>query len=331
MNVSSNRYNPPIRWGLVAQQGWHSEFPIQMNPIEKAEFMIQMAKNAENAGFDSFWTFDHLHPIPDPQAPHPVFECWTSLAAIARETKTIRLGQAVTCVCFRNPALLAKMAATIDVLSKGRVELGIGAGWYENEFTAYGYDFSQPKERLGRLREGVQIIKKLWTQEKSSFSGKYYTITEAYSYPKPIQKPHPPIMIAGSGERITLPIVAKYANRSNFQDPPNIFVQKLKILKRYCETYNRDYDEIEKAYQLNFVPGKSQFEAEKKMKNLLLPGETLEQLRPFNIWGSPDQLISHFKKYKAMGVTYFIVYLNNLVNEPDDLQYFKDEIIPGLD
>ncbi|MHA1713786.1 MAG: LLM class F420-dependent oxidoreductase [Candidatus Ranarchaeia archaeon] len=320
----------PVRWGLVMPQGWHSEYPLSMDPKDKVEFMIQVAKDAEKAGFDSIWTIDHLEPIPDPSLPHPVFECWTSLSAIARETKTIRLGQAVTCICFRNPALLAKMAATVDVLSHGRLELGLGAGWYAQEFKAYGYDFAEPKVRLRRLREGVEIIKQLWASDKVTYNGKHYRVEDAHSYPKPIQKPYPPITIGGSGEKVTLRIVAEHANRSNFQDLPPIYAKKLDVLKKHCEAIGRDFNSIEKSYLRNFIVGKTQSDAEKKMKKAFLPGDTMENFKLFNTWGDPSTIIEHFREYRKLGVSYMMVYLPNIVDDSDAIQLFSDEVIPGV-
>ena len=320
----------PVRWGLIVPQGWHSEFPKTMGSVEQAEFMINAGKNAEKAGFDSIWTIDHLEPIPDKTTEDSVFECWTSLAALARETKTIRLGQAVTCVCFRNPALLAKMAATVDVLSGGRLDLGIGAGWYDNEFSAYGYEFGSPKTRLNKMREGIEIIKGLWTKESVTYEGTHYQVNNAYSYPKPLQKPHPPIMIGGAGEKVTLRIVAEHANRSNFQELPDIFEKKLRILENHCKAVGRDYDSIEKSYFRNFIVGKTSADADKKMKKVFFPGDTIENFRFFNTWGTPEDLINHFKEYRALGVSYFMVYLANIANNPDDIQFFADEIIPGV-
>lgn len=329
--ADSSMPSDKIQWGLIIPQGWHSEYPLTMDPTDKSEFMIKVAKKAENLGFDSIWTIDHLHPVPDPSLPHPVFECWTTLSAIARETKSIRLGQMVTCACFRNPALLAKMASTVDLLSKGRLELGLGAGWYAEEFKAYGYDFATPRIRLGHLRDTVEIVKKLWTQDKVTHLGEFYQVHDAYSYPRPLQKPHPPLTIAGSGEKITLRIVAEHASYSNFQDLPPIFAKKLKVLQKHCKDVGRDYNEIGKGYLRNFIVGRNKEEAKERMEKAFLPGDTLENFNLFNTWGEPKTIIDHFKEYRELGVSNFQVYLPNIVDDDDAIEVFASEIIPKVE
>ena len=166
------------------------------DPVEKFETMIGCAKEAERAGFDAVWLYDHFHTTPTAQL-ETTFECWTSMAALARDTKTIKLGQMVTCNNYRPPSLLAKMASGIDVMSHGRLILGIGAGWYEEEFLAYGYEYPDTPERLRMLREALQVIKAMWTQDRAEFEGRYYRLRGAINEPKPVQKPHPPIWVGG--------------------------------------------------------------------------------------------------------------------------------------
>src|SRR5215471_7109725 len=171
------------------------------------------------------------------------------LGALATQTSKIRIGCLVTGNTYRNPAILAKMATTVDLLSHGRLELGIGAGWFEFEHTAYGIPFYTPKERTRRLEESVQVIRSLWTEKETTFNGKYYQIKNAPFEPKPLQKPHPPLLIGGQGEKWTLPIVAKYADIWNIPllvSPPQI-VKLTKTLNGYCEKFQRDCTTIEKS------------------------------------------------------------------------------------
>src|SRR5918995_1887936 len=180
--------------------------------------LSNLVSKAENKGFDSFWVMDHFHQISVVGKPEePMLEGWTTISVLAGITTKIRLGTLVTGVIYRYPSVLAKIAATLDVLSKGRLFLGIGASWNEEESLAYGIPFyPSNQERLLRLEEAIQIIRKMWTEEPSaSFEGKYYQINNAYCNPKPIQKPSPPILVGGSGERKTLKIVAKYADACN--------------------------------------------------------------------------------------------------------------------
>ena len=203
------------RFGVMIPQCWRLDLPRGMSPAEQFELMIRIAQEVERMGFYSAFLYDHFHTYPTATT-DSCFECYTGLAAIAMRTSKLRLGQLVTCTSYRNPALLAKMAAMLDVISKGRLEFGIGAGWYENEYTAYGYRFESPPVRIRQLREAVHIIKKMWTEEKATFHGKYFSVDAAINNPKPIQKPHPPIMIGGVGEKLMLKTVARLADRSDF-------------------------------------------------------------------------------------------------------------------
>src|SRR5207244_12521478 len=162
------------------------------DPVEAYETMTRVAQEAEALGYDSIWLFDHFHTVPVPTQ-EVSFEWWTSTAALARDTKRVRIGQLVTCNGYRNPALMAKMASTVDVLSHGRLDFGIGAGWYEHEYRAYGYGFPDAPERLRYLREAVQVIMAMWTPEEAVFAGQYYQVNGAINQPKGVQKPHIPL------------------------------------------------------------------------------------------------------------------------------------------
>jgi alkanesulfonate monooxygenase SsuD/methylene tetrahydromethanopterin reductase-like flavin-dependent oxidoreductase (luciferase family) len=176
-----------MKYGLLVPQGWRMDLVGISDPVEAYETMTRVALEAETLGFDSIWLFDHFHTVPVPTQ-EVTFECWTSTAALARDTKRVRIGQMVTCNGYRNPALLAKMASTVDTLSHGRLDFGIGAGWYEQEFRAYGYDFPDGPTRLRQLREAAQIILKMWTEEQANFEGKYYRVQGAINQPKGV--PH---------------------------------------------------------------------------------------------------------------------------------------------
>jgi F420-dependent oxidoreductase-like protein len=197
-----------LKFGLIVPQGWRMDLVGIADPVEAYETMTRVAQVAEEVGFDSIWLFDHFHTVPRPTQ-EVTFECWTSTAALARDTKRVRIGQMVTCNGYRNPALLAKMASTVDVLSHGRLDFGIGAGWYEHEYRAYGYDFPDAPTRLRYLREAVQIIRKMWSDDETVFEGKYYQVRGAINQPKGVQKPHIPLLIGGGGEQVTLKLVAQ--------------------------------------------------------------------------------------------------------------------------
>jgi F420-dependent oxidoreductase-like protein len=211
-----------------------------------ADSLKNLITKAENSGFDSFWVMDHFHQIQYVGRPEePMLEGWTIISMLAGITTKIKLGTLVTGIIYRYPSVLAKVAATLDVLSKGRLFMGIGAGWNEQESLAYGISFPSNQERMLRLEEAIQIIRKMWTEEPyTSFNGKYYQIRNAYCNPKPIQKPSPPILVGGSGERKTLKIVAKYADACNLFGSPETVRKKLDILKEHCKSVGRDYDSI---------------------------------------------------------------------------------------
>src|SRR5512135_1261969 len=178
-----------LEFGLIVPQGWRMDLVGISDPIEAYETMTRVAQEAEALGFASIWLIDHFHTVPEPTQ-EVTFECWTSTAALARNTKRVRIGQIVTCNSYRNPALVAKMASTVDVLSHGRLNFGIGAGWHQHEYRAYGYEYPDAPTRLRQLHEAVQVIVAMWTQEEAVFEGKYYQVRGAINQPKGAQKPH---------------------------------------------------------------------------------------------------------------------------------------------
>ena len=195
-----------------AEEARRLRFGVQIAPEGMSiDDVVATAKLVEKLGYDHFWLNDHFLPYrADPDVPH--FESWTILAALARETKTIRLGILVTGNTYRHPAVLAKMATTVDHLSGGRLELGLGAGWQENEHVAYGIPFYSAKERAERLGEALEVVKRLWTEDHPTMKGKYYSLEKAPFSPKNVQKPHPPIVVGGQGKKLIMPLVARYAD-----------------------------------------------------------------------------------------------------------------------
>ena len=189
-----------LQFGLIVPQSWRTDLAGIADPREAYETMTRVAQEAEMLGYDSVWLFDHVHTVPEPSQ-EMTFECWTSTATLARDTKRVRIGQLVTCNGYRNPALLAKMASTVDVLSHGRLDFGIGAGWYEHEYRAYGYDFPDVPTRLRSLRDAVRIIHAMWMQEEAIFEGKYHQVRGAINQPKGVQRPHIPLLIGGGENR----------------------------------------------------------------------------------------------------------------------------------
>ena len=232
-----------LQFGLLVPQGWTMDLAHIKDPLEAYETMTKVAQTADELGFASAWLVDHFHTIPHPSQ-EVTFECWESTAALARDTRTIRIGQMVTCNTYRHPALLAKMASTVDVLSHGRLNFGIGAGWDEHEYRAYGYAYPDAPARLRQLREAVQILLAMWTQAEAHFEGAYYQVSGAINQPKGVQQPHIPLLIGGDGEKVTLKLVAQYADACNVGDDPATVQQKLAVLKQHCETVGREYESI---------------------------------------------------------------------------------------
>ncbi len=232
-----------MKYGLILPQGWTMDLMSIKDPVEAYEAMTRVAQTADEVGFDSVWLVDHFHTIPQPSQ-EVTFECWTTTAALARDTKRIRVGQMVSCNSYRNPALLAKMASTVDVLSHGRLNFGIGSGWYEHEYKAYGYDYPDAPERLRYLREAVQVILAMWTQEEAVFEGKYYQVRGAINQPKGVQKPHIPLLIGGGGEKVTLKLVAQYGDACNVNGDLATLEHKFNVIKQHCEAVGRDYNSI---------------------------------------------------------------------------------------
>src|SRR5713101_6278201 len=190
-----------MKFGIDIPNGWKMSLVDIKDPVEAYEAMTNIVTTGDELGYDSAWVVDHFHTVPTPTQ-EITFECMMMLAALARDTKNIRIGQIVLCNSYRNPALLAKMASTLDVLSHGRLNFGIGAGWYEHEYKAYGYPYPDAPERLRMLREALKVIHAMWSQEEAVFEGKYYQVRGAINQPKGVQKPHIPILIGGSGEKV---------------------------------------------------------------------------------------------------------------------------------
>ena len=222
-----------VKFGAFVPQGWRMDLAGITDPVEKYEAMTAVAVEAEKLGFDSVWVYDHFHTVPEPTL-EATFEAWTVMAALARDTSKVKLGQLVTCNLYRHPAMLAKIVSTVDVLSHGRAILGLGAGWDKNEYEAYGYPLPYPptSERLKMLGEAAQVILKLWQEPRASFKGQYYRLKDAINEPKGVQQPHVPLWIGGGGEQVTLKLVAEYGDACNITDStdPEFYRHKFEVL-----------------------------------------------------------------------------------------------------
>ena len=293
-----------IVFGVFVPQGWKMDLAPIEGATAKWAKAVEVAQLAERLGFDSLWVYDHFHNVPRP-AEEAVFECWTTMAAISQLTSTIRLGQMVGCNSYRNPGLLAKITSNIDVMSGGRLDWGIGAGWYEQEYRAYGYEFPKPKDRIGMLDETVQIVRSMWTEGETTFAGKYYDVRRAQCDPKPVQAPRPPIWIGGGGEQLTLRVVAKYADCSNFGGVPETFEHKRDVLREHCRSIGRDPDEIRLTWspEIFIRPTEAEVEA---AGSLAVWCQSVDDWRANNLVGTPEQVAEKMRSYVELGCAGFI-------------------------
>lgn len=310
-----------LTFGVSLPQGWIMDLMSIKDPVEAYEAMTRVAQTADELGFASVWLVDHFHTIPHPSQ-EVTFECWTTTAAIARDTQRVRVGQMVTCNGYRNPALLAHMASTVDVLAHGRLNFGIGAGWYEHEYRAYGYDYPDAPDRLRRLREAVQVILALWTQDEAVFEGTYYQLRGAINQPKGVQQPHIPLLIGGGGERVTLKLVAQYADACNVTGDIATIQHKLAVLQHHCETLGRDYASIHRTVGVACAIGETDEQARAK-----IPAELLH--RPAfagALMGTPDTIRQRLAELEAAGVQEVILGFPDVLGL-ESLRFFAREFL----
>jgi F420-dependent oxidoreductase-like protein len=314
-------------YGIIVPQGWRLDLVGIPDPIEAYEAMTRVALEAESLGFHSIWLYDHFHTVPTP-AQEVTFECWTSTAALARDTKRVRIGQMVTCNSYRNPALLAKMASTVDVLSHGRLVLGIGAGWYEHEYRAYGYTYPGTRERLQRLGEAIQVILAMWTQDEAIFEGTYYQVRGAINQPKGAQKPHIPLLIGGGGEKVTLRLVAQYGDACNVGGDIANIKHKFAVLKQHCEELGRDYNSIRRTTLVDYC---AIAETEEAALAKLTPAELrdLEELRQTQLIGTPAMIRQRLAEFEEAGVQELIIRFVDATHL-ESIRLFARECMPEV-
>ena len=318
-----------VKFGLFVPQGWKMDLVGIDDPIAQYEAMTAVAKEADKGPWDSVWVYDHFHTVPEPTM-ETTFECWTVSATLARDTERVRIGQMVGCNGYRNPALYAKIASTVDVASHGRLNAGIGAGWYEHEWRAYGYGFPEVPERMGMFREAVQIIHKMWTEDKPTFTGKRYAIDGPINEPKsaiPGQKVQ--MWIGGGGEKVTLKLVAQYGDACNVGRDPELCRHKLEVLKGHCDTVGRDYDEIIKSAEADIFLLRDGEDPEAATAHVR-GGKSLAEFSKGTIVGNPEQVRAHIQALSDAGIDYVIVYMKNLAHDREPIGRFADEVIAAF-
>ncbi len=296
-----------------------------LQPTQRFSFIRDIVLESEKQGYNSIWLDDHLM-----YNYWPILESWTTLSALASLTSKIRLGTMVSCNANRNPSLLAKMAATFDVISDGRLEFGIGAGVQENEHLAYGLGFPKHSVRVERLGEGLEVIKRMWTEDKATYQGKYYALKDAACEPKPLQKPWPPITVGGSGELLMKKVTAPYADRFDWGLLPSIemYKRKLVVLENQCKVIGRSFKEIEKSCWPSgqVLIAKNEKELSEKTSQLKPSNVSLEDFKKTSLVGTPDECVQQLQVYVDLGVTYFMLFFADLP-KLDGLKQFSEGVI----
>lgn len=310
----------PIQFGLFQPQ-IGLPFPL----------LKERALACEEYGFHSIWFTDHMWPRGLTQA--DFLEGWTVMSSMAMVTTTLRVGGLVLCNSYRNPAFLAKMAASLDNISEGRVEIGLGAGWMNEEYEAYGYPFPSGGTRADQMREGVVIMKKMFTEDAASYAGEHYTIAEAHCNPKPIQKPHPPITIGAMAERKGLKIVAEHADRWNCPAAAaHKIEQKWTVITDHCNTIGRNPDEIEISEQTLVVLGEDKQDFDSKYPRAKKTLGRLANLDKCGVCGDPDGVIHALQEKNKKGVTLFTLIFSDMAQDDflATLKIFANEVMPAF-
>jgi F420-dependent oxidoreductase-like protein len=320
----------PIKYGAFAPQGWKLEYS-GWGAADAWARTVEVARLAERAGYEHLWVYDHVETVPRREPTH-MFEAFTTLAALATQTSSIRLGQLVTCSTYRNAGLLAKEAAAIDVISGGRLILGLGAGWYDREYRAYGYEYLSNRERLRVLEETVTVVKRLWTEETVTFDGEHLHFDDAYCDPKPLQQ-LPKIWIGGGGEKVTLRIAAEHADATNWQTDLDEFVHKSQILREHCERIGRDFDSIVRTH----APDCALFDTEVDLKkwlatpsggNLWGRGDDEGYLHD-NFVGTAEQVVEKVQGFVDAGCREFVLWFRDYPST-ESLGRFMAEVAPKI-
>jgi F420-dependent oxidoreductase-like protein len=319
-----------MQFGAFVPQGWKMDLMGVPEP-EQWPAMLDVARRIEDGGYDTVWVYDHFHTVPEPSQ-EPTFECWTVMAALAAATERVRLGQMCTCNSYRQPSYMAKVASTVDVISGGRLEFAIGAGWYEEEYLAYGFDFPKGSTRIRQLEEAVQIIKKMWTEDEATFEGKHYSVKGAINRPRPLQDPYPPLWIAGSGPQMTLRVVAEHADYANYAGSIERFRDNGKILDEHCEKIGRDPSEIGRTTHLEMLVASDEAALMKAAERT-----ARQRGRPVEKWlessltlaGTVDQVVEALGEFKEEDCAHVIGFFPDAV-WGDSIDRFAAEVMPAV-
>ncbi|HSO94881.1 MAG TPA: TIGR03560 family F420-dependent LLM class oxidoreductase [Acidimicrobiia bacterium] len=320
----------PLRFGAFAPQGWKLEY-TGWGAADAWARTVELSQLAEQLGYEHLWVYDHVETVPRREPTH-VFEAFTTLAALSQRTVSIGLGQLVTCASYRNAGLLAKEAAGLDVMSGGRLILGLGAGWYDEEYQAYGYDYLADRDRLEVLEETLQVVRALWTDETVTFEGRHLHLDGAYCDPKPLQS-LPPIWVGGGGEKVTLRIAAALADATNWQVGLDEFIHKSEVLRGHCERLGRDFDSIVRTHG----PDCRIFDTERDLAAWLAApdggnlwgGEDPEIYARDNLVGTVEQVAAKVQAFVDAGCREFVLWFRDAPAR-DSLEAFATHVRPMI-
>ncbi|XVU20833.1 TIGR03560 family F420-dependent LLM class oxidoreductase [Actinoplanes sp. CA-054009] len=284
-----------VSFGVFVPQGWKMDLVEIADPEEQYEAMTAVARVADAGPWDSIWLYDHFHTWPEPSM-NTTFECWTATSTLARDTSRVNIGQMVGCNGYRQPSLYAKIASTVDVASKGRLYAGLGAGWYEDEWKAYGYQWQDVPTRMAEFREAVEVINKMWTEDRPVYQGRHFSIDGPINQPR--RKPS--FWLGGGGEKVTLKLVAQYADGCNVGGgDPALLKHKLGVLRAHCDRLGRDYDRIRKS-------------------------TTVE----LDLTQSTKDTIAHVESLAEAGADYVIFYIPRVAYDHSHLLRLAEEVVP---
>jgi F420-dependent oxidoreductase-like protein len=319
-----------VRHGTFVPQGWKLEY-TGVDAASAWARSVELAQRAESLGYDHLWVYDHVETVPRREPTH-VFEAFTMLAALAPQVPRVQLGQMVTCALYRNAALLAKEAACVDVYSGGRLILGLGAGWFDREFQAYGWEFPTAGARLAALDETLSVVRRLWTQETVTFDGRHVRLDGAFCDPKPLQS-LPAVWVGGGGEQVTLRIAARHADATNWQVGLADFVRKSQLLDRYCEEIGRDPSTIARTH----APDARLFDTEADLRAWLASpsGGHIRKNMPDDVYvrdnfvGTVEMVAEKAQAFVDAGCSAFVNWYRDFPSS-DSMDAWMTDVVPKL-
>jgi len=318
-----------LRWGAFVPQGWKLEL-AGMTANDAWAKAKEIALRAETLGYDHLWVYDHVETVPR-REPEPCFEAWTVMAALAHITSRARIGQMVTCASYRNVGLLAKQAACVDVMSGGRLVLGIGAGWYHEEYAAYGWEFLPARERLRALDETITAVRMLWTEKETTFEGHHVRLERALCDPKPLQQ-LPPVWVGGEGEKVTLAIAARHADATNWQVGLDAFAHKSNVLRGHCERIGRDFDSITRTHAPDCILFDTDADVRRWLERTggdLWGGGAVDEYVRDNFVGTVEKVARDVQGFVDAGCREFVLWFRDYPST-ESLEGFMTDVVPKV-